>query len=144
MEKNKYIFYHDTLQRLIMGVIDSETDSIVRVKNPIIIATEMVTSPHPSDPTQMIARMNIQTIPVFMPGLRADREEPTICSVHKSTISVYDDFVPDAGLIARYNSITAPVQIMPDITGSSNQAPINTAPVKRQQAPNVIKLFDTP
>jgi hypothetical protein len=117
--------YMDTLGRLILGELVEEGKVILKVKNPLILHTQM-----------QDGQISIQFYPIMFKEFQADKDEATIWEYNRSNITICNDIVIDARLISQYNNIFAPVKTMPNVGGQPPQ------PVQPAGAQNTIKLFD--
>ncbi len=127
MSDNNYMVFLDNVGRMFIGVKDSETESAIKVKNPLIIHPE-------ADGT---GKMSIQFFPIMLREFQASKNDPTFWTFYKQNIVMADNMMLDMRLLSQYEKIFEPIR---------NVMPLqqNMESVQPQQAPNpsVIKLFD--
>jgi len=117
------IVYLDNLQRLMMAEKVSETDTVLKVKNPVIINIQSQNQ-----------QINVQFFPVIMREMLADADEATVWTVNKSSITLCEKTILNARLIAQYQHICSPMAK----TFAANPA----AQSPKNSTGPVIKLFD--
>ena len=82
--------YMDTLGRLILGELVEEGKVILKVKNPLILHTQM-----------QDGQISIQFYPIMFKEFQADKDEATIWEYNRSNITICNDIVIDARLISQ-------------------------------------------
>jgi len=124
MNEKNIVAFLDSINRLMFAEEVNSTDSILKVKNPVVINIVPQADPRTGQPT---GQMALQLIPVFFKEFLADKSSDVIFNYNKSVITVIDPLVFDFKLHAQYhqlfvNTPTAPTVVAPQ--------------------PDVIKLFD--
>ena len=123
--KNKLSAFLDYVGRTVIGEITEETETQIKVKNPVILS--MVTTPD--------NRMSIQLLPLLFRDFLAEKESDVTFYFNKSYITQTDVEALDFRLQAQYNQIFNPSNI---IVPNNEQVQTLTSGTD----PNVVKLFD--
>lgn len=124
--KTKLSAFLDYVGRTIIGEITEETETQIKVKNPVILS--MVTTPD--------NRMTIQLLPLLFRDFLAEKQADVTFNFNKSYVTLTDVEALDFRLQAQYNQIFNPSNIY---------VPNNQEVQQIQQSngdPNVVKLFD--
>jgi len=95
---NNPTVFLDTIGRTIIGVVTTETDEVLSVKNPAII----IVQPHPEN-----GQIQLQTLPLFFKEFQANRDEPTVWHFKKKNLTMCDQFDLVPQFIAQYEQIFA-------------------------------------
>lgn len=129
--ENDYVMFMDSIGHIFLSKFESETETDVKVVNPLIISSE-------EKPGQ---GMNVQFFPLLFREFQGDKNEATKWTLPKSMFAFMDTIQLDVRLTTQYERIFAPISnVMPHIHGTPSQ----TSP-QNSQAPAdtpVIKLFD--
>jgi len=128
MNDKKIVAFLDSINRLMFAEEVESTNTILKVKNPVVINIVPQANPQTGQPT---GQMALQLIPVFFREFLADKTSPVLFNYNKSVITVLDDLVYDFKLHAQYNQLFANIPVMQP----SMVPPVN-------DNPSVIKLFD--
>jgi hypothetical protein len=123
--KNKLSAFLDYVGRTVIGEITEETETQIKVKNPVILS--MVTTPD--------NRMSIQLLPLLFRDFLAEKESDVTFFFNKSYITQTDVEALDFRLQAQYSQIFNPSNI---IVPNNEQVQTLTSGTD----PNVVKLFD--
>lgn len=123
--KNKLSAFLDYVGRTVIGEITEETETQIKVKNPVVLS--MVTTPD--------NRMSIQLLPLLFRDFLAEKESDVTFYFNKSYITQTDVEALDFRLQAQYNQIFNPSNI---IVPNNEQVQTLTSGTD----PNVVKLFD--
>jgi hypothetical protein len=125
--KNKLTAFLDYVGRTIVGEITEETETHLKIKNPVILS--MVTTPD--------NRMSIQLFPLIFREFLADKDTPVIFDFNKNHITLTNIEALDFRLQAQYSQIfNANNVYVPNNQQSTTSQTSNT------EDPNVVKLFD--
>jgi hypothetical protein len=123
--KTKLSAFLDYVGRTVIGEITEETETQIKVKNPVILS--MVTTPD--------NRMSIQLLPLLFRDFLAEKEADVTFNFNKSYITQSDVEALDFRLQAQYNQIFNPSNIY-----VPNNQQIQAATSGND--PSVVKLFD--
>ena len=123
MSEKNYITFIDNAGRALFGEVNTETDSSLQVKNPVMITVQQ----------QQNGQMAVQLFPLFfqefvVPGDGDVRDN--FFTYQKSNIAIGSDFNIEPRIIEQYQRIVNPQLVAAD------------APTNSNEEPEVIKLFD--
>ncbi len=110
---NKLVVFLDAIGRTIIGKVTKETEDILSVENPALVAV------HPDTRTGQI---QLQILPLFFKEFQADRNEATVWHYKKANITLADDITFVVQFSAQYEQLFA-------------------AASAAQSEPEVVKLF---
>lgn len=123
-QNKKITAFLDNVGRTIVGQVESETDTILNITNPVVLSTV----PTPDN------RMSIQLFPLIFREFLGDKEADVTFSFNKSSITNTDISALDYRLQAQYSQIFNKSNIL--IPNQDQQAAQDTG------SPNVVKLFE--
>jgi electron transfer flavoprotein alpha/beta subunit len=112
---NKLTTFLDAIGRTIIGKITNETDEILSIQNPALVAVQ---------PNVQSGQIQLQILPLFFKEFQADRNEATVWHYKKSNITLADDITFVVQFTAQYEQLFAPAAAAP------------------QSEPSVVKLFE--
>lgn len=122
MSDKNYITFIDNSGRALFAEKDSETDTTIKTKNPVMITVQQ----------QQNGQMAVQLFPLFFQEFVTPTNDSrdNYFTYNKSTIAIGSDFQIEPRIIEQYDRIVNP-QLVPNnnIQGS-------------EQEPENIKLFD--
>ena len=113
---NKLVVFLDTIGRTIIGKVANETEEILSIQNPAIVAVQ---------PNPQTGQIQLQILPLFFKEFQADREASTVWHFKKNNITTSDDIIFVLQFASQYEQLFNPV-------------PTPTVASK----PNVVQLFD--
>jgi len=122
MSEKNYITFIDSAGRNIFGTTSSETDSSVKVENPVMILVQQ----------QENGQMAVQLYPLFFAEFTkpdANDSRNSYFTYEKAGIAVGSDFEIDPRIVEQYERIINPTLV-------PNEGPV------AGQDPEVVKLFD--
>lgn len=124
MSDKKYITFNDFSGRAILGGLVNETDTAVKISNPVMITVQQ----------QQNGQMAVQLFPLFfqefvVPG--KDERRDNFYVYAKNSIALGEDFEVEPRIIEQYERIINPTLV-------DN----NKVEGKAEEDPEVIKLFD--
>jgi hypothetical protein len=90
------VTFLDTVGRTIVGELDNQTDSVLSVKNPVVLHVV---------PQDQSGRMSVQLLPIFFREFLADKTGDVVFSFKKSTITETDINAFDFRLQAQYTQM---------------------------------------
>jgi hypothetical protein len=122
-QNKKITAFLDNVGRTIVGQVESETDTILNITNPVVLSTV----PTPDN------RMSIQLFPLIFREFLGDKEADVTFSFNKSSITNTDISALDYRLQAQYSQIFNKSNIL--IPNQDQQA-------AQEGSPNVVKLFE--
>ena len=111
---NKLVVFLDTIGRTIIGKTANETDDILSIKNPALVAVQ---------PNTQTGQIQLQILPLFFREFQADRNEATVWHYRKANITLADDITFVVQFSAQYDQLFA------------------TSEAKSSQ-PEIVKLFE--
>jgi len=111
---NKLVVFLDTIGRTIIGKVSAETDTILSIENPALVAVQ---------PNTQTGQIQLQILPLFFKEFQADRNESTVWHYKKANITLADDITFVVQFSAQYEQLFA-------------------APSAPQGQAEVVKLFD--
>ena len=123
MPDKNYITFIDSAGRNIFGSTFEETDSTIKVENPVMILVQQ----------QENGQMAVQLYPLFFAEFTqpdSNDKRNSFFTYTKTSIAIGSDFSIDPRIIEQYERIINP-----------NLVP-NTPPPAGDQEPEVVKLFD--
>jgi len=131
-KENDYVMFMDSIGHIFLGKFEAETDSAVKVRNPLIISSEEKAG----------QGMNVQFFPLLFREFQGDKNEATKWTLPKSMFAFMDTLQLDIRLTTQYERIFAPItNVMPHIHGTPSQVTNANSQTKSDDTP-VIKLFD--
>ena len=133
-----YIMFMDAVGHTFLGVFVDQTDDYIQVKNPLIISSEE---------KRDTGGMNIQFFPILFREFQADKNQPTIWNVPKSTTMWMEQQQLEVRLTSQYERIFSPIKnvvpnMQPNMQSLTPQSPQSESPQSESTQPPVIKLFD--
>lgn len=122
MSDKNYITFIDSAGRNIFGTTSEETDSTIKVENPVMILVQQ----------QENGQMAVQLYPLFFAEFTqpdSNDKRNSYFTYNKTAIAVGSDFSIDPRIVEQYEKIINPTLVP------------NTPPAGDQE-PEVVKLFD--
>ena len=110
---NKLVVFLDTIGRTIIGKVASETETVLSIENPALVAVQ---------PNTQTGQIQLQILPLFFREFQADRSDSTVWHYKKANITLADDITFVVQFSAQYDQLFA---VAPASTGE----------------PEVVKLF---
>ena len=123
MSEKNYITFIDNAGRALFGEVNTETDSSLQVKNPVMITVQQ----------QQNGQMAVQLFPLFFQEFVVPSDgdvRDNFFTYQKSNIAIGSDFNIEPRIIEQYQRIVTPQLVAADAPANSNEEP------------EVIKLFD--
>lgn len=111
---NKLVVLLDTIGRTIIGKVSAETDTILSIENPALVAVQ---------PNTQTGQIQLQILPLFFREFQADRSESTVWHYKKANITLADNITFVVQFSAQYEQLFA-------------------APAAPQGQAEIVKLFD--
>jgi len=112
---NNLVVFLDTIGRTIIGKATNETDEILSIENPALVAVQ---------PNTQTGQIQLQILPLFFREFQADRAQATVWHFKKANITIADEITFVVQFAAQYEQLFA-------------------APAAPQGSPEVVKLFDS-
>lgn len=129
MSDTNYTTFIDNAGRTLFGVLVSETDSSITVKNPVMISVQQ----------QQNGQMAVQLFPLFFAEFvtpQGEEDRSNYFTYSKSSVAVGVDFEIDPRIVEQYSKVTNPTLVPAD---QPDPVPAGAA---SESDPEVIKLFD--
>jgi hypothetical protein len=127
MADKNYITFIDNSGRAIFGVNSSETDTTVKVENPVMITVQQ----------QQQGQMAVQLFPLFFQEFvveKDDTKRKNFFSWNKTSIAIGSDFEIEPKIVEQYERIVNPTLVAADQSAPQSNNDINNK--------EVINLFD--
>ena len=119
MSEKKMVTFLDSVSRTIIGMLEQETETTLKVENPVIV--HVVPQ---QDPATGQMKMSLQLFPIFFREFLGDKEASIVWEYKKENITLpTEEVVFDFRLHAQYANLFAPVASVP-------AAPEGNEPIK--------------
>jgi hypothetical protein len=116
---NTLVVFLDSIGRTVIGTKANETEDILSVKNPALVAV---------NPNVQTGQIQLQILPLFFKEFLADKDQPTVWNYKKNNITIADDIAFVVQFEAQYQQLFASTPVVP--------------PQPAAAAPEVVKLFE--
>jgi len=131
MKQKKLVMFLDTVGRTVVGELDEQTETILKVKNPAILNVAPAEG----------GRMVVQILPIVFKEFLADRTENTIWNYNKGQITVSSIETLDVRLQKQYEHMFDSNNVfVPPGSGIAN-APATSETASKEE-PKILNLFD--
>ena len=109
---NNLVVFLDTIGRTIIGKVTNETNEMLSIENPALVAVQ---------PNTQTGQIQLQILPLFFREFQADRAQSTVWHFKKANITVADEITFVVQFAAQYEQLFASA---PVATSSQEDAPV--------------------